>query len=552
MLNFFGFGGMPQIGNKVANILDDEELDDHEKLRGLLKLDQIAKCQTGNMTTQARLIEFLQKKEVMLQLVKYSVSMPEDPTNEDESYRFPNVAQEILTSTTQVTQSLMEGGYTVKRVMKSPVKEKEAENNQEGSSLAESDEKTQLVEVLDSLQDTVEETQKKATKFSKVSIKPTIGKAREEAGAPQDEPAGEDDEVKLDEPVEVKLDEPVEEDAEEVKLDQEEPSGEQEPAKVSDAFLNLKMSKPSYQEGEEKPKNTRYESTNDEDEFERDDDEEDDYHAGTPLAGQSGEAPTTVINEDSSDDSSQQPEEQVPEYKDVREACGNTALLDMLFSFIGAGNVEDEDHVRRNELNLFRGIEQHVSRSTAGTNENMPGKNEGHENQIGATKEKPELLPVTCGYFFNIVRNLLSKCRKQTVRYILLDTEGRLYDKLAENIQHHSLSTLLVELMTLRTAFNMPQSESTHATSDEEEEKKTWEQPTSEQQQMNKVLEEKKQKTLKHLISLLGPRNTDVEAALNSVGVLTELIDIQTSFELFFKNNTIETIIEMAIDPSNP
>jgi len=71
------------------------------------------------------------------------------------------------------------------------------------------------------------------------------------------------------------------------------------------------------------------------------------------------------------------------------------------------------------------------SRSTAGTTELMPGDNPYFE--IGDihpkdTSEKPVLLPVSCGYFFNIVRQLLNKARKQVLRYILLDAEGKIFD----------------------------------------------------------------------------------------------------------------------------
>lgn len=35
------------------------------------------------------------------------------------------------------------------------------------------------------------------------------------------------------------------------------------------------------------------------------------------------------------------------------------------------------------------------------------------------------------------------------MKYLLLDCKGRLFDKLVDNINHHSLSELLVELMQL-------------------------------------------------------------------------------------------------------
>ena len=60
---------------------------------------------------------------------------------------------------------------------------------------------------------------------------------------------------------------------------------------------------------------------------------------------------------------------------------------------------------------------------------------------------KPELLPVSCGYFFSIVRNLLLKQRKNTLRYILLHTNGQAFDKLVGYIGYNSLADLLIEMM---------------------------------------------------------------------------------------------------------
>jgi len=69
---------------------------------------------------------------------------------------------------------------------------------------------------------------------------------------------------------------------------------------------------------------------------------------------------------------------------------------------------------------------------------------------------EPELLPVSCGYFFNIVRQLLLKQRKTMVRYLLLQTKGRAYDRLAKYIQYHSLSDLLVEMMQINVFYQAP------------------------------------------------------------------------------------------------
>lgn len=108
----------------------------------------------------------------------------------------------------------------------------------------------------------------------------------------------------------------------------------------------------------------------------------------------------------------------------------------------------------------------HMSRSTAGTTEKMPGDNELFFNTYQANKQlnqisgqEPELLPVSCGYFFAIVRQLLLKQRKMVIKYVLLDTKGVLFDRLIKYIKYHSLSDLLVELMQLNLrfdAFNKP------------------------------------------------------------------------------------------------
>ena len=78
------------------------------------------------------------------------------------------------------------------------------------------------------------------------------------------------------------------------------------------------------------------------------------------------------------------------------------------------------------------------SRSTAGTIDIMPGAyndsilgNSVQKQQlVFVDAHKPELLPVSCGYFFNIIRNLLLKQRKTLLTYILLETKGILFDRL--------------------------------------------------------------------------------------------------------------------------
>lgn len=42
-----------------------------------------------------------------------------------------------------------------------------------------------------------------------------------------------------------------------------------------------------------------------------------------------------------------------------------------------------------------------------------------------------------------------------TIKYLLLDTKGEIFDRLLDNIQYHSLSDLLLELMQLYLRFEL-------------------------------------------------------------------------------------------------
>ena len=67
------------------------------------------------------------------------------------------------------------------------------------------------------------------------------------------------------------------------------------------------------------------------------------------------------------------------------------------------------------------------------------------------------------------------KQRKQTLRYILLEGDGQIFNRLVENISSHSLTDLLIELMQI-SVFFQAQPQATHINlegSDEEETKAT-------------------------------------------------------------------------------
>ena len=64
------------------------------------------------------------------------------------------------------------------------------------------------------------------------------------------------------------------------------------------------------------------------------------------------------------------------------------------------------------------------------------------------TDEYPELLQVSCGYFKNIVQKIMARKRLELLKYMLIDTEGRVFDALLHySGEQYSLASLLMELM---------------------------------------------------------------------------------------------------------
>jgi hypothetical protein len=161
------------------------------------------------------------------------------------------------------------------------------------------------------------------------------------------------------------------------------------------------------------------------------------------------------------------------------------------------------------------------------------------------------LLPVSCGYFFNIVRQLIMKQRKFMIRYILLHTQGAVFDQLVKYIKYHSMADLLIELMQLTVAFQPPASSVLQDSDDGGEEKPAL---SEDQTQMLSVLNRKKREVVKQLIMAMSHSNRDdLEASLNASTVLIDLIEIEKQFEMFFENDgaLVNLIIELAIDPTN-
>ena len=90
MYGYFGFGRGVNQTKQIETILDNDELNDEEKLEKILNVEFL-KQQVGS-TINHKLVEFLQKREIIEKLIKLSVSNPADPNNVEESFKYPNVA----------------------------------------------------------------------------------------------------------------------------------------------------------------------------------------------------------------------------------------------------------------------------------------------------------------------------------------------------------------------------------------------------------------------------------------------------------------------------
>ena len=182
----------------------------------------------------------------------------------------------------------------------------------------------------------------------------------------------------------------------------------------------------------------------------------------------------------------------------------------------------------------------------------------------------PELLPVSCGYFKNILLKILLKQRKQVIKYLLLDTQGRTFDQLLKYISYHSLADLLMELMQLSVVYQQTPvvggastvyddgdtqpTGSSLADDDDEENGRQPRKMTGEQAQMFKILRDKKHMVVNGLINTLSYRNRgNMEDSLNATAILIELVELEKTFEIFMANGAekVGQIMELAVDCSN-
>jgi hypothetical protein len=97
------------VNQQATKILANDEIGDQEKIKQLLSMDFLkwGVGAQGNF----KLIEFLCQKENLEELVRYSVAVPQDPENKDESYKYPLIAHELLCHSSMLAEALVEGGW---------------------------------------------------------------------------------------------------------------------------------------------------------------------------------------------------------------------------------------------------------------------------------------------------------------------------------------------------------------------------------------------------------------------------------------------------------
>lgn len=108
--------------------------------------------------------------------------------------------------------------------------------------------------------------------------------------------------------------------------------------------------------------------------------------------------------------------------------------------------------------------------------------------------------------------------------YILVETEGKVYNKLLNHIQHHSLAQLLIELLQIKIGNSNSKQSADWDKDDKSEEEKHTEEPAEElpplDAKMASVLKSKKQEVITTLLTKLSGQSSDLEECLNAHTVL--------------------------------
>lgn len=152
------------------------------------------------------------------------------------------------------------------------------------------------------------------------------------------------------------------------------------------------------------------------------------------------------------------------------------------------------------------------------------------------------------------------------LRYVLLYSEGRVFDALVKYVKYHSLADLLQELMGVSIGFQSPPSLSRASNSGSDKEdsdgdvkKAAAPQLTEDQIKMKAVLQAKRREVVNKLVEAMSHSNRDdMEASLNASTLLIDLVDQEnrggsSALDIFIEDDgkIVGRIIDLANDPAN-
>ena len=221
----------------------------------------------------------------------------------------------------------------------------------------------------------------------------------------------------------------------------------------------------------------------------------------------------------------------------------------------GAAKAEKEDNVELESEDVNEGEEGTTSAKPETTkpaqSSNLAAKEEAKEPEVKRPKndyalmdlltsflyKKEDPIPILCGYFNKVMQQLLVKQKNNTLDYMLVEQNGKIFHGLLSHLQHHSLALLLISLLEIQIQPNQDKKDKARVAweasegSDAENDETAEGELTVEQKHMQSVLKEKSLYVVNYLVDQLSNKNQDdYQMTLNAYTVLMEFCDNEHCF----------------------
>ena len=154
-------------------------------------------------------------------------------------------------------------------------------------------------------------------------------------------------------------------------------------------------------------------------------------------------------------------------------------------------------------------------------------------------------LPILCGYFLKVMEQMLDKQKLQTLEYLLLHQDGKIFNGLLRHIDHHSLATLLIKLIEQQIQPEKKDRWDSNDNYDLDIDKDSDQtELTSEQKRMQTILKEKSTMVVNALISNISAKNDhDLHSGINSAHILTEFCENEAFFQVLTQPEVMKNIV---------